>query len=111
MLEYREGFDADQAFQALGDPTRRWILDHLSRAPSSASRMAEPLGLTTAAVVQHLQILEESGLIRSEKRGRVRTCELDPRGMRRLERWISERRRQWERRLDRLGEVLAEEGS
>jgi predicted transcriptional regulator len=110
MLEYHGGFDVDRAFQALGDPTRRWILDHLSRAPSSASRMADPLGLTTAAVVQHLQVLEESGLVRSEKRGRVRTCALDPEGMRRLERWISERRRQWERRLDRLGDILEEGG-
>jgi DNA-binding transcriptional ArsR family regulator len=116
MLEHRPPietdptFDADRAFQALGDPTRRWIVDHLSRAPSSASRMAEPLGLTTAAVVQHLQVLEESGLVRSEKRGRVRTCVVDPRGMRGIERWISERRVLWERRLDRLGEILAEGG-
>ncbi len=107
MLEH---FDADRAFQALGDPTRRWILTELSRAPSSASRMAEPLGLTTAAVVQHLQVLEESGLVRSEKQGRVRTCRLDPQGMRGLEAWISERRRSWERRLDRLGDILAEGG-
>ncbi len=102
-------FDVDRAFQALGDPTRRWIVDRLSQAPSSASRMAEPLGLTTAAVVQHLQVLEESGLVRSRKRGRVRTCAIDPRGMRGLERWISERRRRWERRLDRLGDILAQD--
>jgi len=106
MLEH---FDTDRAFQALGDPTRRWILTELSQTASSASRMAEPLGLTTAAVVQHLQILEESGLVRSEKRGRVRTCRLDPEGIRGLEHWLSERRRAWERRLDRLGEILAED--
>jgi len=106
MLEH---FDPDRAFQALGDPTRRWILTRLSQAPSSASRMAEPLGMTTAAVVQHLQVLEESGLVRSEKQGRVRLCRLDPQGLRELESWISERRRTWERRLDRLGDILAED--
>ena len=106
MLEH---FDPDRAFQALGDPTRRWIFTRLSEAPSSASRMAEPLGMTTAAVVQHLQILEESGLIRSEKRGRVRLCQVDAHGMREMERWISTRRRAWELRLDRLGEILADE--
>jgi DNA-binding transcriptional ArsR family regulator len=101
--------DADRAFHALGDPNRRWILTHLSRSPSSASRMAAPLGISMAAVVQHLQVLEESGLVRSEKEGRVRVCRLDPGGIRSIERWLSERRQLWERRLDRLGSVLDED--
>jgi DNA-binding transcriptional ArsR family regulator len=67
------------------------------------------LGITVAAVVQHLAILEQSGLIRSEKVGRIRTCRLEPSGLKTLEDWISERRTLWESRLDRLGEVLDEE--
>jgi DNA-binding transcriptional ArsR family regulator len=107
MLQHH---DVDRAFQALGDPTRRWILTELSRGPGSATQMAEPLGMTVAAVVQHLQVLEASGLVRSQKKGRVRECTLDPDGMRALEGWLSERRRLWEHRLDRLGHLLAREG-
>ena len=98
----------DRVFHALGDPTRRALLEKLSQGPISVSRLAEPLAITLAAVVQHLQILEESGLVHTEKLGRVRTCRIEPAGLKVAEQWIVERRSVWERRLDRLGELLAE---
>lgn len=104
----RPPIDIDRLFHALGDPTRRAILDTLSERPQSVSRLAEPLGITLTAVVQHLQVLEESGLVHTEKVGRVRTCRIDSAGFRALERWIGEHRTVWERRLDRLADVLAE---
>jgi DNA-binding transcriptional ArsR family regulator len=100
--------DIDRVFHALGDPTRRTILDKLSEGPLSVSRLAEPLGITLAAVVQHLQVLEESGLVHTEKVGRVRTCHIEPAGLSVAEQWIGDRRSIWERRLDRLGDLLAE---
>lgn len=100
---------ADQVFHALGDPMRRRILDKLSRGPISVSHLAAPLSITLAAVVQHLQILEESGLVRTEKVGRVRTCSMEPEGLTIAEQWIRERRSFWERRLDRLADLLSEE--
>jgi DNA-binding transcriptional ArsR family regulator len=96
----------DQVFHALGDVTRRAILERLSKGPTSVSQLAEPLNMTLAAVVQHLQILEESGLVRTEKAGRVRTCQLEPGGLSVAEKWITDRRSVWERRLDRLGKLL-----
>lgn len=96
-------------FHALGDPTRRVIVEQLSERPLSASLLASPLGITVAAVVQHLAILEESGLIRSEKVGRIRTCRIETRGLKTLEDWVGERRALWESRLDRLKDVLDEE--
>jgi len=98
----------NRVFHALGDPTRRVILERLSGGPVTVSRLAEPLRLTLAAVVQHLQVLEESGLVQTEKIGRVRTCRLEPEGFAVAEQWIHDRRTIWERRLDRLGEILAE---
>ena len=98
----------DRVFHALGDPTRRAMVERLSQGPVSVSRLAEPLDITLAAVVQHLQILEASGLVRTEKVGRVRTCRIEPKGLSLAERWISERRSLWERRFDRLGKFLAE---
>jgi DNA-binding transcriptional ArsR family regulator len=98
----------DRVFHALGDPTRRSILEKLSEGPVSVSRLAEPLDITLAAVVQHLQVLEESGLVRTEKIGRVRTCRVEPDGISAAEQWLSDRRSRWERRLDRLGDLLAE---
>src|SRR5476651_492701 len=74
--------DIDRVFHALGDPTRRAILEKLSQGPISVSRLAEPLDITLAAVVQHLQVLEESGLVQTEKVGRVRTCRIEPAGLR-----------------------------
>ena len=100
--------DIDRVFHALGDPTRRAILDKLGRSPCSVSRSAEPLGITLTAVVQHLQILQESGLVRTEKVGRVRTASIDTAGLDVLQKWLSDRRSMWERRLDRLGDLLAD---
>ncbi len=99
---------ADRVFHALGDPTRRAILDKLSERPLSVSQLAAPLNITLTAVVQHLQVLEESGLVRTEKVGRVRTCRIEGAGFLVLERWIQERRPLWERRLDRLADLLGE---
>jgi DNA-binding transcriptional ArsR family regulator len=97
----------DRAFQALADPTRRHIVERLCRAPASVSELAQPLDMSLPAVVQHLQVLEASGLVKTEKAGRVRTCRVDPAAMRRVEQWIFQRRALWERRLDRLGAFLA----
>lgn len=98
-----------RVFHALGDPTRRAIVEQLCRAPKSAKDLTEPLHISLAAVVQHLQLLEESGLIRTIKIGRVRTCYIEPAGLEVAHRWIAKRRSLWERRLDRLGAVLATE--
>jgi DNA-binding transcriptional ArsR family regulator len=99
----------DQLFHALADPTRRALVERLSRAPASVSDLARQLPISLPGVMQHLQVLEASGLVRSEKVGRVRTCRLEPAALRTAEQWISERRAGWERRLDRLGEYLAEQ--
>ena len=100
--------DAGRIFDALGDPTRRAIVERLGEGPASVSRLAEPLAITLAAVVQHLQVLEESGLVQTEKVGRVRTCRLEPSAISTATEWLSERRSHWERSLDRLGEILSE---
>src|SRR6266545_5033250 len=97
----------DHLYQALSDPTRRTIVERLSRGPASVSELAGPLPMSLPAVVQHLHVLETSGLVRSEKVGRVRTCRIEPTALRTAEHWITERRANWERRLDRLGEYLA----
>lgn len=102
--------DFGRVFNALGDPTRRAILDRLALlGPVSVSYLAAPLGVTLTAVGQHLQVLEETGFVRTEKRGRVRTCQLDPAGFRAVEAWAAEHRTLWTRRMDRLGELLAED--
>ncbi len=98
----------DHVFQALADPTRRAIVERLVRGPASVSELAKPLPMTLAAVLQHLQLLEASGLIRSEKVGRVRTCQIEADTLRSAEDWINGQRTAWEVRLDRLGEYLAE---
>jgi DNA-binding transcriptional ArsR family regulator len=97
----------DLMFQALADPTRRVMLERLSRGPASVSELAQPLTMSLPAVLQHLQVLEASGLVRSEKAGRVRTCRIEPKALRTAEQWINARRTTWERRLDRLGDYLA----
>ncbi len=99
----------DCLFHALGDPTRRSILDHLTGGPMSVSRLAEPLNVTITAVAQHLQILEEAGLVHTEKLGRVRTCRIETTGFHVLEQWVRDHHTAWDRKLDRLGEFLAEE--
>lgn len=96
------------AFQALSDPTRRAMVERLSRGPASVSELAAPFPMSMSAVVQHLKILEASGLVASEKTGRVRTCRVDARALSAAERWINERRRSVERSLDRLGAFLEE---
>ncbi|NWG26480.1 MAG: helix-turn-helix transcriptional regulator [Pseudorhodoplanes sp.] len=97
----------DQVFQALADPARRAMVERLTRGPAAVSELARPLDMTLSAVVQHLAVLETSGLVRSEKVGRVRTCRIEPKTLRNAEQWIAQRRAIWERRLDRLGEYLA----
>lgn len=99
----------DLMFQALADPTRRVMVERLSQGPASVSDLARPFDMSLAAIVQHLRVLETSGLVRTEKTGRVRTCSLEPNGLRAAEQWINARRRSWERRLDRLGEYLAQQ--
>ena len=98
--------EIDSVFHALGDRTRRAILDRLSRGPVSVSQLAGPLGITLTAVGQHLEILEECGLVATEKVGRVRTCRMASVGLDALEQWVSAHRSEWERRIDRLGELL-----
>lgn len=100
------GGQLDLMFHALADPSRRAMVDRLCRGPASVSELAQPLSMSLPAVVQHLQVLESSGLVRSEKVGRVRTCRLEPQALRTAEGWIAERRTRWERRLDRLGAYL-----
>jgi DNA-binding transcriptional ArsR family regulator len=97
----------DRVFQALADPSRRAIVERLTRGEASVSELAQPLAMSLAAVVQHVQALEACGLIRTHKAGRVRTCEIEPRVLAQAEQWLSQRRMLWERRLDKLGEVLA----
>ena len=98
--------DLDRVFQALADPGRRVMVERLSRGPASVSELGRPLPISLAAVVQHVQVLEASGLVRSQKVGRTRTCSINPTALRSAESWIAERRTLWERRLDRLGDYL-----
>lgn len=107
MLNQISNPSLDLMFQALADPTRRMMVDRLSRGPASVSELAKPFQMSLPAVVQHLQVLEQSGLVRSEKVGRVRTCTIDSGALSQAEQWINDRRIAWERRLDRLGEFLA----
>jgi DNA-binding transcriptional ArsR family regulator len=106
VLKYSDVVDS--CFRALAEPTRRTIVERLSHGPATVSALAEPFETTFAAIVQHLQVLEECGLIRSEKVGRVRTCRVESEGLAPLADWIAARRTLAERRLDRLGELLAE---
>ena len=99
---------ADRVFHALADANRRAVIERLTIGPATVSELARLLGVTVAATVQHLQVLQASELVRSEKAGRVRTCQIDSSGLRRAEEWLRLQRTTWERRLDRLGDVLAE---
>jgi DNA-binding transcriptional ArsR family regulator len=107
MLKQRP--PVDEVFRALGDPTRRTMIEHLVRGPATVSQLAQPLEITLSAVVQHLAILESSGLVNSEKVGRTRTCRIEPVGLQLAADWFAGQRALWERRLDRLGEVLAKD--
>ncbi|MFL6723861.1 MAG: ArsR/SmtB family transcription factor [Sphingomicrobium sp.] len=96
----------DRAFQALADPARRGMLARLASGPASVSELAQPLKMSLPAVMQHLKALEESGLIRSEKKGRVRTCRLQPGVLAAAEQWLVDRRSEWEKRHDRFEEYV-----
>jgi DNA-binding transcriptional ArsR family regulator len=97
----------DAMFQALADPTRRAMLERLSRSPASVSELAGPLPMSLPAVVQHLAVLEQAGIVKTQKVGRVRTCRIEPAALSQAEQWINQRRTEWERKLDRLGDYLA----
>ena len=107
MLNQRVEPSLDHLFQALADPTRRRMVERLSRGPASVSELAKPFSMSLPAVVQHLQVLEQSGLVRSEKVGRVRTCSIDATALTQAEQWLNDQRLAWEQRLDRLGDFLA----
>jgi DNA-binding transcriptional ArsR family regulator len=96
----------DRAFQALADPARRGMLGRLANGPATVSELAAPLEMSLPAVLQHLQALETSGLIRSEKKGRVRTCRLEPGVLSSAEQWLVDRRTEWEKRHDRFEEYV-----
>ena len=98
----------DQVFHALADPGRRIMVERLSQGPASVSELGRPLAMSLAAVLQHVQVLEASGLVRSQKTGRTRTCSINPAALRSAESWIAERRALWDRRLARLGDYLAD---
>ena len=105
MLNYQS--ELDGVLHALADPTRRAMVEQLGRGPATVSELARPLPMSLPAVVQHLQVLETSGLVQSTKVGRVRTCRLVVKRLDTVDDWIAERRRTWEQRLDRLGDYLA----
>lgn len=113
MLKYmlNQRGDLDRVFQALADPGRRLMVERLSRGPASVSELGKPLSMSLAAVLQHVQVLEASGLVRSRKTGRTRTCTMNPAALASAETWLAERRSLIERRLDRLGEYLADTAS
>ena len=104
MLNYETPLD--RAFQALADPSRRAMVERLAQGPATVSELKRPLVMSLPAVMQHLAVLETSGLVVSLKSGRVRTCRINLAALAEAERWITERRLEWERRLDRLGEYL-----
>lgn len=101
--------DIGLVFHALGDPTRRALLDLLRERPQSVTKLAGPLGISLTAVGQHLEILEACGLVATEKVGRVRTCRIASEGLDALEKWVRAHRTEWERRMDGIAMILAEE--
>jgi len=105
VLNYQQ---LDRAYQALGDVTRRAMVERLTQGPATVSELAKPLPMSLPAVMLHLKVLEESGLVTSRKQGRVRTCQVAPQILSQAEHWLSERRLMWKQNLDRLGESLGE---
>lgn len=105
MINYSQSLDG--LFHALADPTRRAMVARLDRGPATVSDLARPLKMSLPAVMQHLDVLTASGLVRTEKTGRVRTCRVDPKAMLKVDRWLTQRRSAWERNFDRLGDYLA----
>jgi DNA-binding transcriptional ArsR family regulator len=106
MLNQEANHGLDRVFHALADPARRAMVEQLARGAASVTTLAKPLAMSLPAVMQHLQVLEASGLVRTQKEGRVRTCRIEPKALRSAEQWIAGRRASWERRLDRLGAFL-----
>ena len=106
MLEY----NLDKTFSALADPARRAIVERLVAGPATVSELARPLPMSLPAAMLHLKVLKDCGLVTSQKVGRVRTCRIEPRMLSQAEQWVAERRAMWERRLDRLGAFLEEDG-
>ena len=106
ILKHMLNYQLDQTFAALADPARRSIVERLVQGPATVSELARPLPMSLPAVMLHLKVLEESGLVTSEKAGRVRTCRIDSRMLSQAEQWVAERRQMWERSLDRLGAYL-----
>lgn len=104
MLNYQ----LDRLFHALADATRRAMVERLCRGPATVSELKEPFAMSLPAVVQHLKVLEEAGLVTTSKQGRTRTCQIEPRALREAERWLQHQRTEWERKLDRLGKLLEE---
>ena len=103
--------DLDRTFHALADSSRRSMVERLTFGPASVSELARPLAMSLAAVVQHVQVLEACGVVKTGKVGRTRMCQIEPAAMTAAEQWITERRKGWEARLDRLGDVLREEAA
>jgi DNA-binding transcriptional ArsR family regulator len=110
MLKHmlNQGATLDRVFQALADPSRRLMVERLSQGDATVSELGRPLKMSLAAVVQHVQVLEACGLVRTQKIGRARTCTVEATVLRDAEQWIAQRRATWERRLDRLGDYLTE---
>jgi DNA-binding transcriptional ArsR family regulator len=102
----KQTIDLDRTFQALADTSRRTMVERLTLGPASVSELAEPLTMSLAAVVQHVQVLEACGVVKTEKIGRKRMCRIEGAAMTVAEQWITDRRRAWEALLDRLGDVL-----
>src|SRR5580704_12171007 len=98
--------DLDRTFHALADRSRRSMVERLTLGPASVSELARPLAMSLAAVVQHVQVLEACGIVKTAKVGRTRICRIEPAAITAAEGWIADRRRGWEARLDRLGDVL-----
>jgi DNA-binding transcriptional ArsR family regulator len=103
--------DLDRTFQALADKSRRTMVERLTLGPASVSELAEPLAMSLAAVVQHVQVLEACGVVKTRKVGRTRVCRIDPVAITRAEKWITDQRQIWESRLDRLGDFLSEDAA
>ena len=101
--------ELDLIFQALADPTRRDIVERLTIGPTTVSELSRPFGMSLAGVLQHVRVLESSGLIHTRKAGRVRMCHIDPRALHTAEDWITERRTTWQQRLDRLADIIEDD--
>ena len=106
ILKYMLNYQLDKTFAALADPARRSMVERLVQGPASVSELGRPLPMSLPAVLLHLKVLEQSGLVKSEKVGRVRTCRIEPQMLSQAEQWVAERRAMWERNLDRLGTYL-----